>query len=470
VLLILVCSCKKDQPTQKPLSKLTASFSMSKQCNFLLPQEDLQHTDSLILFSNRSFWAAGSDTSLSKSYLWNFGDNSSSNETNPVHKYTTNGIFKITLITFLNNSPSDTITRNIQIIIGQKEFRSTMLNTQAVDIDETPNKGALVLVTNFNTSPTPPSYSLLKVDSLLRQVWFKPVTGSNIRLASLKKTASTDYILSGNYSSGNVDLFSISKIDSSGNLKWVKYITDIQGKNNCTIPTSDGGFLTIGNSTLIVNSPTIVVKFDSNGDETWRKVFNTPQTIQDADNIIETTTGYVFASVIRGFSNNQIVITKLNFSGNILQQNTTLEGDASTIFTAGISQIANTYLVHAKNTKYIYLFADDLSFIRNKIIGESGINNSIAKNSMFYLAQGSFQYSYIRQINTIGDINWSSVINNQLNLSCSSFLIGATRYCKKVIFSGTDELIALSDGKNNSTGFFISSLYIEKFNLAGAIK
>jgi len=466
------CKKEKESDTQSPppFSKLIANFNMTKQCNPSMWQEALHPADSLIFFVNRSAWVIGSDSTPVKSYLWNFGDNTTSTVENPSHKYHTNGTYPVRLITFLNNIPSDTITRNVQVIVGQKKIRSTMTYTQSVDLDETPIKGALVLMTSFNSYSGPFSYSLLKVDSLLNQVWMKPVAGSTIRLSSLKMINASEYILSGNYSSGNTDVFSISKIDSSGTLKWVKYINDIQGKNNYTTPTSDGGFLTIGNSALTGNYSVIVVKFDNTGNELWRKVFNGTQLLRDADNIIETSNGYVFASVIRGFNNHEIVVTKLDFSGNIIQQNSTFTTDASSIYSAGVSYTANTYLVYTQNATNVYLFANDLTFLKKRSVTQSSINATAGRNGLFYLAEGSFQYAHVYQVNTNADANWEAGINNQINISCSSYTSGPTRYCRKVLCSGNDEIIALSYGQDDPNGFTSSSVYLEKFSLNGILR
>src|SRR5436190_14082072 len=100
----------------------------------------------------------------------------------------------------------------------------------------------MVLFSNFSQNTY--SYTLLQTDSLLNTVYSKTLTG-NVRLASLQKTNSGNYILSGNYNDGNTSQYALSLIDQSGNLLWEKYL-GVQGKNYFSTQTSDNGFITIG--------------------------------------------------------------------------------------------------------------------------------------------------------------------------------------------------------------------------------
>lgn len=466
---ILISSCKKTNDTPQPSAKLYAAVTLTKYCYNLLLPDSAQYIDSPIVFVNHSY-IIGAVTNQTASYKWDFGDNTISTVVSPVHAYAKNATYQVTLITFLNGVPSDTLYRNVRILIGQKEFKTSMNYTQSVDLDETVAKGALILVSAFNSFSDPYSYSLIKVDSFLKAKWVKPVLGSNIRLSSLKKINASSYILSGNFSPGNPDVFSISKIDSAGNLQWVKFVADIHGRNTYTTPTSDGGFLTIGDSTFVGNYCCIAIKFDANGNEQWRRLFNGTQVLKDPDNIIEIGGGYIFASIVRGFSNHQLVLTKLDLNGNTIQQGSTFTGNSNSIFNAGIVHLNNTYLVYATNAADIYLFNDNLTFINSRSLGQYGINSVSAQNGFFYSTESNNQYSFVKQIAVNGNINWSSLIFNSVPISCNGFWSGATRYCKKVIFSGNDAVIALSYGENDQYNNNTSSVYVEKFQLDGKLK
>ncbi|MDP9229687.1 MAG: PKD domain-containing protein, partial [Bacteroidota bacterium] len=58
-----------------------------------------------------------SNNSNSASYVWNFGDSTSSNQTNPSHTYTRFGDFDVTLIATGNNGCSDTLLKSAYIKI-----------------------------------------------------------------------------------------------------------------------------------------------------------------------------------------------------------------------------------------------------------------------------------------------------------------------------------------------------------------
>lgn len=54
-------------------------------------------------------------------YLWNFGDNTTSTATNPVHNYTTAGPFTVTLIATSNNGCLDTVTQTLTNVYAQPQ-------------------------------------------------------------------------------------------------------------------------------------------------------------------------------------------------------------------------------------------------------------------------------------------------------------------------------------------------------------
>lgn len=462
ILFVVIASCKKDNPPQPP-QKLRAYFSFDKICNRVFMNDSTQFIDSLVLFINRS------DTSQQESYKWDFGDNNFSTEINPVHSYSKPGRYAVKLYTFRANQPSDTFSRNMRIIIGQQEFRTNKTNTYAVDVDETDDGGAILLTSEYNGNE-PPSYSLFKVDSLLHQQWAKTPAGDSIRLNSLKKLSTNEYILSGNYQPGNTHQFSLSKINVNGDPIWTKYIAGLEGSNNYTLSTSDGNLITIGNGGSPGSVYTAVVKCDGDGNEIWRKLFDgiaTTTLIRHPHNIIETASGYAFASLTPG--TNQIALTTLDFNGNITGQSFASSGNIGTIFEAGVAYANNSFMVFATNTPYIFMFNSSLSFIESRMTTESGINDGIAANGHFYLADGNHQYGDVTQLNSGGTINWNAGINNVIPLSCTSALSGATRRCKKIVYTSNNEIFALSDGDPKSSTLVVSA-YLEKFLSDGMTK
>ncbi len=74
-----------------------------------------------ISFSNQSITSA--ESGAITSYLWNFGDGSSSTQPNPTHIYSTPGYYTVSLMVE-SESASDTYTRNAYIVVGDSPPRT----------------------------------------------------------------------------------------------------------------------------------------------------------------------------------------------------------------------------------------------------------------------------------------------------------------------------------------------------------
>jgi hypothetical protein len=457
--IVLFYSCKKDPDEEKEHRKIRADFFFGKACNTLLLNDTVQYIDSIILFKNTS------DTGQLVTYKWDFGDKQISTEKSPAHTFSKPGVYPVTLYTYYNNVPSDTFSRNLWIIIGQQEFKGSLAYTSTVDLDEAPDKEVLVLVMeeqNFGNS----NYSLLRVDSLLKKKFLKPIPGgSSVRLKSLKRINATEYIMSGNYQAGNTGQFALSKINANGDLIWQKYITNLPGENTYTLAASDGSLITIGNNTVGGFSHTIVVKCDANGDEIWRKVFDGKQSalhVRSADNIIEIAGGYAFAALQQNVNNTLITMIKLDLNGNVTGQGSAAPGDNSTIFKAGVAFVNNTYMVYGTNARYIYMFTSAPAFIDSRQVAATGINHGIAANGNFYIVEGSHQYASFIQLNPTGVQNWTIGFGNSIPLDCSSVHSGVTRYGRKVLYTNYNEVVGMADGQNNPNNVNGWSVYMVK--------
>lgn len=474
LLLLFFWGCKKDpDPVPKPnppVLHYEAFYAIQRPCFQSFSADSIQYIDSLLLFTNYSRWTAqppdtiptNPDTNHVKTYRWDFGDNSSSTDRHTSHRYTLPGTYKVSLVTFLNGVASDTAIRYVRILNGQREIKTSYTYTTCIDMEEAPNNCLILLLSSYNSSLDPPVYTLMKIDSIFKPIWTKPVPGNNIRLNSLKKIAGNEYILSGNFTSGNTDQFSITRITGDGDLIWTKYINNLSGTNVYTVPTSDGNLITIGD-TSGTNPFNVIVKCTLNGDEIWRKSFNTGlnNSIRTADNIIETTNGYLFAATKPGGSYGKIVLTSLDINGNIIQQSETNAGNWGTIFSTGIVKNGNVYMVYPTNTLGVYFFTDNLAFSSSaQILLASGINHAVSYNGSFYIADGRHQYSQVVKYTATGSPVWTFGIKNELPLSCTSLWSGATRYCKKILCTAND-VIALSYGANNPNAFSFA-VYIEK--------
>jgi len=475
LIVLFLLSCKKDPVREKETQKLyyEAAYWIQRPCIQFISADSVQYVDSMLLFTNLSRWVAiapdtippNPDTNYTKTYRWDFGDNTFSTDKHTSHRYTLPGIYKVNLVTFLNNVPSDTATRYVHILAGQREIKTNYTRTTCIDIEEAPNSCSILLLSSYNSILDPPSYSLMKIDSVFKTIWVKQIPGTNIRLNSLKKTNNNEYILSGNFTSGNTEQFAITRISGAGDLIWTKYIANLPGRNVYTMPTSDGNFITIGDSSSTINPFTVIVKCTANGDEIWRRSFNTGinNSIRSADNIIETTNGYLFAAYKPGGSNGKIVLTALDLNGNTIQQTETNAGNWGTIFTAGVVKNGNVIMVYPTNSIAVYFFTDNLAFSSfAQIIGGSGINHALSYNGSFYVADGSYQYSSIVKYSNSGSQIWTYTIKNDLALSCTNSWSGGNRYCKKILYTSND-IIALSYGLNDPN-LFNTSVFIEKIS------
>jgi PKD repeat protein len=468
VVALFMISCKKESQQDTLQGNATAKFSVGMECQNVLLPSPLQLFDSNLIFRNSSYKIGTVNENEIMSYLWNFGDNLSSNSTNPVHKYNKPGNYTIQLIVFLNGQPVDTATQSITVIIGQKEFKTSMAYNNAIDIAETTDKGALILIQTYDNVLNR-SYSLIKVDSVLKQQWIKPLGGNNIRLNSIKQLNTTEYILSGNLVAGNINQFSITKIDNQGNLIWTKYVSGMQGINTFTSQTADGGFITVGSTTIGGYYNSAVVKLNTNGDEMWRNVLTGFPWYTDPDNILEIDNRYIFAS--RSLTaNHRILLTQLNSSGNTIREDSIQTNPSSFGFSAGILTTGNTFIVYETGTNMVYFLDNNFILQESKEVVQSKITSMITVNNTFYLTASLGQYGTLKSITLNGMENWNHTIDNVIPISCTGSFMGANRECKKVLYTSTNEIIALSDGQNDINDGPSSSTYIVKYAADGSVK
>ena len=89
------------------------------------------------------------NTGRGTSYLWDFGDGTTSTDVNPTHTYTTGGIYTISLVAYLPGgcSSSDTMRHTVQVLAdgGQRQAGSIACNGSMVQIGPEPQLGATYL-------------------------------------------------------------------------------------------------------------------------------------------------------------------------------------------------------------------------------------------------------------------------------------------------------------------------------------
>jgi len=166
---------------------------------------------------------------------------------------------------------------------------------------------------------------IVKLDSSGNISWLKTIGGTNDDyISSIQQTSDGGYIIgasTASFGAGSYDAF-IVKLDSSGNISWSK---TIGGTNNDSISsiqqTSDGGYI-IGGSTASFgagNYDAFIVKLDSSGNISWSKTIGGTN-IDDVYSIQQTSDGgYIVGGYTNSFGagNDDALIVKLDSSGNI---------------------------------------------------------------------------------------------------------------------------------------------------------
>ena len=472
LLIFLLAACHKSStpPGSAKKNKESALFSVGSVC---WTQAGLV-VDSSLQFNNQSYLQDTANPAQLPviSYNWDFGDHSTSNETSPTHSYSLPGTYTVTLITYVDNQSSDTLSQAVQIVMGLREFKIDNYN-YAIDMDEAAQKGALILYASNSSGLTTRTFGLLRVDSLLRVRWTKPLADNNtIRLSSIKRINDNAYILSGNYTSGNTSGFYLSEIDSSGNLIWMNGYSNLAGTNYYTLPVSDGGFLTTG-TVLISNAYyAAIVKCDAGGNELWRRVFDSTQSLVGINNIIELASGgFAFAAESGSYGTGfNLVLTQLDVNGQITNQKNLAPNYPVSYGYAGMLYNSNTYLVYATDPGidiYTYLFDNTFSATGSPYFNSGVIKGGLNDGGNFVVYSYSNQYSELNQLLPNGTMGWNYTVDPTINLSCSSTLSGAGRACREAIYTTGNEIMVLADGQNSSS---TQSLYVVKLTPDGKVK
>jgi len=244
-----------------------------------------------------------SDTSadLPTSWLWNFGDGTSSSSKNPVHTYSLPGRYNVTL-TATNAQGSDSITRtHFASVVSEApsvSFQHSLGGTDADvanDIQKTSDGGYIIAgyseshdgdVTGNHGST---DYWIVKLTSTGAIGWQKSLGGSDEDVAtSIRQTSDGGYIVAGYSTSNDVDVtgnhggydYWIVKLTSTGTIQWQKSLGGTGDEKPYSVQqTSDGGYIIAGYSASNNNDVTgnhggnddWIVKLSSAGAIQWQK-------------------------------------------------------------------------------------------------------------------------------------------------------------------------------------------------------
>lgn len=143
---------------------------------------------------------------------------------------------------------------------------------------------------------------------------------------SIRQTSNGEYILSGNVRNGGPTSVFITKLDIFGNVSWSKNVETGFVDKSYAQPTSDGGYILVGNSDNSnenneFKKDAIVLKFDPSGELSWSKIFVEGPDSDVAGEFIQQTSdgGYLVSGVLfyPDLYEVYLLAFKLDHSGNV---------------------------------------------------------------------------------------------------------------------------------------------------------
>jgi Zn-dependent metalloprotease len=298
----------------------------------------------------------------STSYSWTFGDNVSSNQTNPSHVYLPNNSYNacLTSSTF-GCSPSS--------------FCS------------------LITMGNGPQTPTLPTFVRMIDDTITDHTYWSPmdITQSNVDSGFVMFTYSSVQSTSGRI------LYYI-KTDKNGNVQWVKQFPEYWDCFPYQVIKSSQGYLL---AFYYANSA-VLMEIDEQGNKIWAKQYGTNIVF---NKVVRLNTGNY---VIQTASNNGFGLFKVDNIGNILWQKTytysLFSNPSVSIFNILRDNSDNVYLVG-------YIVNNQLSF-------PNGVDGLFVKVDL----DGNHIYSqYYNSATNIGDIFRSITMDTNQNIYISGY-------------------------------------------------
>jgi len=203
-------------------------------------------------------------------------------------------------------------------------YSNSSLDDEPSDVIETSDGGYLVVGgAQSRSSSSQNEILVMKIDSSGNLQWVKWF-GDTIyqdQAYSVKRTSDGGYIVAGrtgSYGSGNADIF-LMKLDSGGSVVWAK----AYGRSGPDFGydaqiTSDGGFVVVGYYTSSGDTNAIIVKTNSSGDVQWYRVLG--GTGMDAFYSVAQTSdgGFIATGITKSFGSDTIgdvFLARFNSSG-----------------------------------------------------------------------------------------------------------------------------------------------------------
>lgn len=400
---IALISCTKEDSI--------TTFYNAHSCFYV--ENQIIYVDSYVQFTNCS------DT-VNVSYLWRFGDGASSTEINPVHSYKNHGNYTASLVTFVDNMATDTTYKLINVTIGEKYF-SFMDKTEGYDLAECSDSSILVFGHSFNEWDFEHEERfIIKFDKNLKFKWKKSFSSWPYSvISSISPTADGNFIVTSGKRNTRNYFYSITKIDTSGNIIFNKNLSEIQGFCRYAAETNDYGFILIGDENKITSFGdtipfTTIAKTDADGNFKWKKNFSDKYWLLSR-NVIQMNDGYLFGTNYKGpIGTDSLIIIKLDLEGNIVWQ-TSKEWQIPdshihyNIFNTTIIQTNNNIIAINDGHDMLMFFTQDGQFVKRVNTGlyRNVLINKISDNQ-FFVYGGDTYWENIELIgyNTSGTENW----------------------------------------------------------------
>ncbi|OGF66469.1 MAG: hypothetical protein A2Y62_17480 [Candidatus Fischerbacteria bacterium RBG_13_37_8] len=200
----------------------------------------------------------------------------------------------------------------------------------AVSIQQTSDGGYIIAGTTMSYSAGNYDVLVMKLDATGNILWQKAFGGINDDSAnSVQQTSDGGYIVAGrtnSFGEGSDDLLVI-KLNAIGNILWRRTFGGINNDSaGSVMQTSDGGYIVAGrtDSYGAGDYDVLVIKLNSTGNILWRRTFGGINN-DSAGSVMQTSDGgYIIAGYTYsyGAGDYDVLVIKLNSTGNILWRRT----------------------------------------------------------------------------------------------------------------------------------------------------
>jgi len=422
----IITGCTKtDNNTETetlPGSQPAAGFSI-----YVLSDDGASFIGSQATYIDSNFYFRnGSDSGVTMSYKWDFGDGSSSTEKNPVHKYAKRGTYQVLLTVNKDNKVLDTVQKLLRVVLGEQYVVfPNGLNLDPISIVELSSGDFTLLAASDNFAV----YHLYTLDSLFKVK--SKIDLLSARLSSLVATNDGNYIGTG-YNASDTGLTQIVKLSSDGKVIWAHKRT--AGNYRFAGVSSDGGIVGVGDKMVETQTGfiqhTILTKTDANGNFQWDKYLS-KENVNNTKNAVFETDGIVVAGTSPGACEacDSVIIVKLDFSGQVIWRNAVYGGFNPRGPRVWISKLANgTYAVTNDNSNGIFIFSPAGGFVDRKSVahGVYAVTSSDDGNMLALQVEGGLDHKIaVTKIRMDGSLEWTANPNHYLKypdgkISCCS--------------------------------------------------